>query len=52
MLRRQPTAIKLTPEDVLHYDDDKKPTLGGNQNVRPGPLSAKTKDERIGVEKR
>jgi hypothetical protein len=23
MIRRQPTAIKLTPEDVLNYDDEK-----------------------------
>lgn len=55
MLRRQPTAIKLTPEDVLLYDDEKVKKnsvvhrAGANQNVLSGPLADRTKDERIGV---
>lgn len=53
MLRRPPTTIKLTPEDVLEHDDlTKKPqeadlTSQGLQYKKP--LSEKTRLERIGI---
>ncbi|ODV74225.1 CDC26 family anaphase-promoting complex subunit CYBJADRAFT_166929 [Cyberlindnera jadinii NRRL Y-1542] len=57
MLRRQPTTIKLTPEDVLSYDDEKLTVsstsgrAGANQNVSCEPQEAdpKSKQERIGL---
>jgi hypothetical protein len=55
MLRRQPTTIKLTPEDVLHYDDEKVKNppfgVGANQNERLGQFPPKSKDERLGIKK-
>ncbi|CDR41124.1 CYFA0S06e02168g1_1 [Cyberlindnera fabianii] len=57
MIRRQPTSIKITPEDVLVYDDEKnKQRHGGfgtgfNQNSggSQGSTVFKSKNERIGL---
>lgn len=51
MIRRQPTAIKLTPEDVLNYDDEKtKPGFNQNVSSQNSVLQErKTKEERIGI---
>lgn len=56
MLRRPPTAIRLTQQDVHAYDDDlaKKKESQNNENknphVRPDPPQ-KTREERIGLKK-
>lgn len=61
MLRRQATTIKLTPEDVLEYDDSLMSTAQGNErddrqaelqeqiNNSSELISYKERDVRVGV---
>uniref|UniRef100_A0A060T549 ARAD1C03036p n=1 Tax=Blastobotrys adeninivorans TaxID=409370 RepID=A0A060T549_BLAAD len=57
MLRRPPTTIRLTTEDILAYDDRNLKKQSANQNMPPdtqSPLQRTnqpkpTRDQRIGV---
>ncbi len=59
MLRRPPTAIRVTQEDVLAYDDAKQEaetqsanTVSGQGTSITGSDSIQTKQDRIGITKR
>lgn len=52
MLRRPPTTIKLTPEDVKEYhreeEKEREEKTGYDQN-KPDTRDSRSKDARVGV---
>lgn len=52
MIRRPPTAIKLTKQEVLQYEESKRAHGQSTRAPQPGPLGTKSKEERIGLPQR